>query len=138
YDVIDINFGCPAPRVLGRCRAGYLLGEPATALEMVARVIDAVGRERPVTLKMRRGLDDSRDSQVRFHRILDGALELGVSAVTVHGRTVEQKYRGRSDWDFLARVKRHVGSRLIFGSGDLFTAADCVAMLERTGVDGVT
>jgi nifR3 family TIM-barrel protein len=138
YDVIDINFGCPVKKVLNRCRGGYLLSEPATALEIVRRVLDAVGRDRPVTLKMRRGIDDSDESVRQFFTILDGALELGIAAVTVHGRTVDQRYVGRSDWSFLARVKKHVGGAVILGSGDLFTAFDCVNMMHETGVDGVT
>lgn len=138
YDVIDINFGCPVRKVLGRCRGGFLLSQPDTALEIVRRVYDAVGGSRPVTLKMRRGMDDSVDAERNFFEILDGAFEIGVSAVTVHGRTVEQRYVGPSQWSFLARVKRHVGDRIILGSGDLFTADACVRMLRETGVDGVT
>ena len=138
YDVIDINFGCPVRKVLGRCRGGYLLSQPATALEIVARVRDAVPTHVPVTLKMRRGLDDSAESLERFWTIFDGAFARGAAAITVHGRTVEQKYVGPSDWDFLAAVKRHAGDRTVIGSGDLFSASACVAMLERTGVDGVS
>jgi tRNA-dihydrouridine synthase len=101
-------------------------------------VRDAVPAEIPVTLKMRRGIDDSALSRDRFFEILDGAFEQGVAAVTVHGRTVEQKYVGPSNWTFLQEVKAHVGSRTILGSGDLFTADDCLRMLRQTGVDGVT
>jgi nifR3 family TIM-barrel protein len=138
YDVIDINFGCPVKKVLGRCRGGFLLSEPQTALHIVRRVFDAVGSVRPVTLKMRRGTDDSPQAERNFFAILDGALEIGVSAVTVHGRTVQQRYVGPSHWPFLAKVKRHVGEKSILGSGDLFSAADCVRMIQETGVDGVT
>jgi nifR3 family TIM-barrel protein len=138
YDVIDINFGCPVKKVLGRCRGGYLLGVPETALEIVARVRDAVPVHVPVTLKMRRGIDDTPHSADRFWTIFDGAFARGAAAITVHGRTVQQKYVGPSDWDFLAAVKRHAGDRTVIGSGDLFSAASCVAMLERTGVDGVS
>jgi len=138
YDIIDINFGCPVRKVLGRCRGGYLLGVPETALEIVARVRDAVGPRIPVTLKMRRGLDDSAGSEDRFWTIFEGAFARGVSAITVHGRTVEQRYAGPADWDFLARVKRRAGDRTVIGSGDLFSAAACLAMLRHTGVDGVS
>jgi len=138
YDIIDINFGCPVRKVLGRCRGGFLLSEPASALDIVRRVVEAVGGTRPVTVKMRRGMDDSTRSERNFFTILDGAFALGVSAVTVHGRSVQQRYVGPSDWLFLARVKRHVGDRVILGSGDLFTADDCVRMIRETGVDGVT
>jgi len=138
FDVIDINFGCPVKKVLGRCRGGYHLSQPEVALEIVRRTREAVPASIPVTLKMRRGIDDSPRSHDHFFAILDGAFAAGIAAVTVHGRTVEQRYVGPSRWEFLARVKRHVGSRTMLGSGDLFTAHDCLRMIEQTGVDGVT
>lgn len=138
YDIIDINFGCPVKKVLGRCRGGFLLSQPKTALDIVRRVVEAVGATHPVTLKMRRGMDDSAESERHFFEILDGAFALGVGAITVHGRTVKQRYIGPSRWEFLARVKRHVGDRVILGSGDLFDAEACVRMIRETGVDGVT
>ena len=138
YDLVDINFGCPVKKVLGRCRGGFLLGEPETALAIVKAVILSVSGRRPVTLKMRRGFDDSAESERAFFSILDGAFALGVAAVTVHGRTVEQRYIGPSSWAFLARVKRHAGSLTILGSGDLFTAEAVRCMMNETGVDGVT
>jgi nifR3 family TIM-barrel protein len=138
YDVIDINFGCPVRKVLGRCRGGFLLSQPATAIDIIRRVHGAVGSARPVTVKMRRGMDDRSASERDFFEILDGAFSIGVSAVTVHGRTVQQRYVGPSRWEFLSRVKRHVGDRVILGSGDLFSAEACVRMIRETGVDGVT
>lgn len=138
YDCIDINFGCPVKKVLGRCRGGYLLGVPETALEIVDRVREAVPPHLPVTLKMRRGIDDSKQSLDNFWTIFEGAFERGVAAITVHGRSVEQKYVGPSSWEFLASVKRQAGSRTVIGSGDLFSAGACVRMLEQTGVDGVS
>lgn len=74
FDCVDINFGCPVKKVLGRCRGGYLLGQPTTALEIVARVRDAIGPAIPVTLKMRRGLDDSPESGDRFWKSLTAHL----------------------------------------------------------------
>lgn len=138
YDVIDLNFGCPVPKVLGRCRGGYLLSTPDTALRMVDEVLQALGGDRPVTVKMRRGLDLSGDAERAFFTILDGAFARGVAAVTVHPRTVVQRYEGPSDWSFLARVKAHVGERTVLGSGDLFGPHDVLRMLDETGVDGVT
>ena len=137
YDTIDLNFGCPVRKVLGRCRGGFLLSQPQTAVEIVRRVRDTVPREIPVTVKMRRGMDSDDESERDFFHILDAAFESGVAAVTVHGRTVKQRYEGKSDWGFLARVKRHVGDRTVLGSGDLFTAEDIRRMLAETGVDGV-
>lgn len=138
FDVIDINFGCPVKKVLGRCRGGFLLSQPETALEIVARVREAVPPSVPVTVKMRRGMDDTAESGDKFYKILVGAFSLGIAAVTVHGRTVRQRYEGASSWDFLREVKQHVGRCIVLGSGDLFTAQDCMDMLVRTGVDGVT
>ncbi|MDA0970071.1 MAG: tRNA-dihydrouridine synthase [Planctomycetota bacterium] len=138
FDVIDINFGCPVKKVLGRCRGGFLLGVPETALEIVSRVREAVPAAIPVTLKMRRGIDDSAASTDKFWQIFEGAFAAGVAAITVHGRSVRQRYDGPSSWDFLREVKQAAGSRTIIGSGDLFSASACLAMLEQTGVDGVS
>jgi nifR3 family TIM-barrel protein len=138
FDVVDINFGCPVRKVLGKCRGGYLLSQVETALEIVGKVRDAVPPHVPVTLKMRRGLDDTAQSRDRFFQIFDGAFARGAAAITVHGRTVEQKYTGRASWDFLREVKAHAGSRIVLGSGDLFTPAACLEMIAQTGVDGVT
>ncbi len=138
FDIIDINFGCPVPKVLGRCRGGYLLGDPAHALSIVESVVQSCGGEVPVTVKMRRGIDASPEAEKNFFEILDGAFERGIDGVTVHGRSVVQRYEGPSDWSFLARVKRHLGDKILLGSGDLFTPYDVIRMLEETGVDGVT
>ncbi len=138
FDVIDINFGCPVKKVLGRCRGGFHLSQPATALEIVRRTRDIVPAHIPVTIKLRRGLDDSSRSRDHFFEILDGAFQLGIAAATVHGRTVKQRYVGPSDWSFLALLKRHYPDRTILGSGDLMSAADCLRMMQQTGVDGVT
>lgn len=138
YDAIDVNFGCPVKKVLGRCRGGFLLSDPPTAVEILRSVRDAVAGRAPLSLKMRRGMDDSEESERNFFAILDAAFELGFSAVTVHGRTVVQRYVGPSHWPFLERIKRHVGDGVILGSGDLFSAEDCRRMLEETGIDGVS
>lgn len=138
FDWIDINFGCPVKKVLGRCRGGYLLSQPKTALEIISRVRETLPAEIPLTLKMRRGMDDGPESLDNFYTIFDGAFARGVVAITVHGRTVRQRYEGRSSWAFLREVKGHAGSRVILGSGDLFTAQACLDMMAQTGVDGVT
>jgi nifR3 family TIM-barrel protein len=138
FDVVDINFGCPVKKVLGRQRGGYLLGQVDTALEIVSRVREVVPPHVPVTVKMRRGLDDSAESRDKFFRIFDGAYQRGAAAITVHGRTVQQRYIGPSRWEFLREVKRHAGNRVVLGSGDLFTPQACLDMIRQTGVDGVT
>lgn len=138
FDVIDINFGCPVKKVLGRCRGGFHLSQPEVAKEIIARVREAVPPGIPVTVKMRRGIDDSTESRDNFFDIFDAAYELGAAATTVHGRTVVQRYNGPSRWEFLKELKAHAGERVVLGSGDLFTAQDCLDMIAYTGVDGVT
>jgi tRNA-dihydrouridine synthase B len=138
FDCLDLNFGCPVRKVVSKCRGGHLLSDPDRALEIVARVRDAVPPQVPVTVKMRRGMDESDRSRDDFFTIFDGVFKRGAAAVTVHGRTVRQRYEGRSSWTFLDEVKQHAGDRTVLGSGDLFTAQDCLDMFAQTGVDGVT
>ena len=138
FDWIDLNFACPVKKVLGRHRGGYLLSQPEKALEIVGRLRDALPSRVPVTLKMRRGIDDTAQSRTQFFQIVDGAFALGAEAITVHGRTVRQRYEGRASWEFLREVKQHVGDKTVLGSGDLFTAQDCLRMMAQTGVDAVT
>ncbi len=138
FDVVDVNFGCPVNKVLGRCRGGYLLQHPDEALALVDAVVQSVQGDAPVTVKMRRGYDDSPESERAFFAIFDGVFARGAAAVTVHPRTVVQKYQGRSRWEFLRRVKEHAGERTVLGSGDLFSPFDAVAMMATTKVDGVT
>lgn len=138
FAVIDINFGCPVKKVLGRCRGGFHLSQPSVALEIIRRTRDIVPAQIPVTVKMRRGIDDTDRSRDQFFEILEGGIASGLAAATVHGRTVVQRYNGPSRWEFLSEVKRAFPQFTILGSGDLFTAEDCLRMLQETGVDGVT
>jgi tRNA-dihydrouridine synthase B len=138
FDVIDINFGCPVKKVLGRCRGGFHLSQPDVALEIIGRVRESVPAEIPVTVKMRRGLDDTAESRDNFYTIFDGAFERGVAAITVHGRTVKQRYIGPSNWNFLRELKQYAPHRTVLGSGDLFTPEACLDMMASTGVNGVT
>lgn len=138
FDVIDINFGCPVKKVLGRCRGGFHLGQPAVAREIIDRVRDAVPDGVPVTVKMRRGIDDTEQSRDQFFQILQHAFDHGISAVTIHGRTVHQRYNGPSNWNFLKKVRQQFPRNSLLGSGDLYSAEDCVRMIRETGVDGVT
>jgi tRNA-dihydrouridine synthase B len=137
FDAIDLNFACPVKKVLGRCRGGFLLSRPEIALEIVARVRDVLPENVPLTVKMRRGMDDSTHSLDNFYEIFDGAYRLGAAAITVHGRTVRQRYEGVSSWQFLNDIKRRAGHNVVIGSGDLFIARDCLNMFKQTGVDGV-
>ena len=136
FDWIDLNFACPVRKVLGRGRGGNLLCEPGRALRIVETVRQAI--DVPLSVKLRKAFDDTERARGDFMRILDGSIERGADAVTIHGRTVRQGYAGRSSWEFLAKVKECVGAFPVFGSGDLFTAEDCIRMMGETGVDGVT
>ena len=135
FDVIDLNFACPVRKVMGRCRGGYLLSDPEQALGILRAVRDVVPG--PLTLKLRRALDDSTQAADNFERIFSAAVELQFAAVAVHGRTVEQKYTGVADWNFLSDLKRRYPQMTLFGSGDVYTAADALNMYQQTGVDGV-
>lgn len=138
FAVIDINFGCPVKKVLGRCRGGFHLSQPEVALEIIRRTRDEVPEHIPVTVKMRRGMDDSSESYDNFYKIFEGGFAAGLAAATVHGRTVTQRYNGPSRWAFLKDLKSAHPDKVILGSGDLFTADDCLQMIQQTGVDGVT
>lgn len=138
FDWVDINFGCPVKKILGRHRGGFHLSQPENALAIVRSVRDTVPSHIPVSLKMRRGLEDSTESRDKFFQIFDGARKLGISVFTVHPRTVLQRYAGSSNWDFLTELRNYAPDCTILGSGDLFTPMDCVRMMETTGVNGVT
>lgn len=130
-DIIDINMGCPVPKVT-KCDAGarWLL-DPDKIYEMVSAVVDAV--EKPVTVKMRIGWDDKHIYAVENARAVERA---GGSAVSVHGRTREQMYTGKANWDIIRDVKQAVSIPVI-GNGDVFTPEDARRLLEHTGADGV-
>jgi tRNA-dihydrouridine synthase B len=136
FDVVDLNFACPVRKVVSRNRGGALMKDPRLALDIVRAVLEAVPG-RPVTLKLRRAFSEADESHDAFWAIARGAFEAGVEAICVHGRSVEQKYRGRADWEFLAAVKREFPGQTIIGSGDIHAPADALRMIEETGVDGV-
>ena len=137
FDWIDLNFACPVKKVLGRKRGGYLLSEPETALEMITLTRDALPDSVPLTIKLRKGYDDTPESEDNFYRLLEGAIAIGVDAVAVHGRTVLQRYTGVADWSFLKRVKSEFPNLVLLGCGDLFSAQTCVDRILSSGVDGV-
>ena len=134
FDVIDLNFACPVRKALKRRRGGFLMAEPDLAVEIARAVVQAV--DRPVGLKLRRKFNDA-DSDDAFWRIAEGAFDAGVSAVSVHARSVEAKYQGAADWAFLADVKRRFPDRTILGSGDVRTPQAALDALEQTRVDAV-
>ena len=135
FDVIDLNFACPVRKVVSKKRGGFMMSRPDIALETV-RLVRAAVPEKPVTLKLRRAFLEADAECAAFWEIIRGAFDLGVAAVAVHARSVDQKYQGRADWDFLKRVKAAFPDRTILGSGDVLTAADALRMIRDTGVDG--
>ncbi len=142
FDLIDVNFACPVRKVLGRGRGGYMMSDPDIAKAILNRLRRELPPEIPLTVKLRKGFDDSPESRDRFFRILDDAVQAGVCGVTLHGRTVRQRYEGVSDWDFVAEVKRYLVQRghtdiALVGSGDLFTAEICKQRMIESGVDGL-
>jgi tRNA-dihydrouridine synthase len=134
FDVIDLNFACPVRKALRRRRGGYLMSQPQQVLGIVRAVLAAA--DRPVTLKLRRRFA-ADDGDEAFWRIADGAFEAGAAAVCAHARSVEQKYAGPADWDFLREVKRRFAERTILASGDVLTPAAALEMLRVTGADAV-
>ena len=135
YDVIDLNFACPVKKIKNKARGGHMLMDVPRAVSIVKAVRDALPPEAVTTVSLRRGFDDSQESVERFEQIMQTIWSHGYSAVRVHARTVEQKYLGRSRWEFLRQVKQRWPDKTILGSGDVFTAEDAVRMLKETGVD---
>ncbi len=136
FDVIDLNFACPVKKVLARKRGGFLMTQPDLALEIV-RAVRAAVADRPLTLKLRRSFRESDRTCDAFWKISRGAFESGVDAIAVHSRSVDQKYQGKDDREFLKRVRLEFADRTIIGSGEVLSAADALRMIEETGVDGV-
>ncbi|MEM7261578.1 MAG: tRNA-dihydrouridine synthase [Planctomycetota bacterium] len=138
FDGIDVNLACPSKKKgKQREQGGNLLAQPDRAIAMLTAVRRAVPRELPTTVKLRRAFDDSREMRDTLDRIVDAAFKLGYAWVTVHGRTVEQRYEGLADWGAIRRlVERHPGSPIL-GSGDVYHAADIFRRLEEVGVAAV-
>ena len=134
-DVVDLNFACPVRKVLRRRRGGHMLRAPDTGIAVLRAVADAV--EVPWTVKLRRSFDQADRTHEVFWRIAESAFDAGAAAICVHGRSVEARYNGPADWEFLAEVKRRFPGETIIGSGDLHSADDGVRMLTQTGLDGI-
>ena len=135
FDIIDLNFACPAPKVLRRKRGGFQLNNPDLVLKTIKRVKDSV--KCPVSMKLRIGYDNSTESTEKFWEICERTHTEGIDAITIHGRTVIGKYRGKADWDIVSQVKQRFPDTIIFGSGDLMTPESIVDRLQTTGLDGV-
>ncbi len=129
--IIDINMGCPTPKIVKNGEGAALMRDPAKAARIVREVAGAVSV--PVTVKMRKGWDEGSVNAVEVAKRVE---EAGAKAVTVHGRTRVQFYSGRADWQIIAEVKKAVRVPVI-GNGDIWTPQDALAMLVETGCDGV-
>lgn len=134
YDVIDLNFACPVKKIKNKARGGHMLRDLERGKSILGAVRDAVPNA-TLTVSLRRGFDDSMQSEDQFWELLEFIFDNGCAAARVHGRTVEQKYLGQSRWEFLRRVKQRYPNKTILGSGDVFTAQDAVRMLNETKVD---
>ncbi len=135
FDIIDLNFACPAPKVLRRGRGGAMLTDPARIQEIYRRVRDSV--KCPVTMKLRIGHGNGDENRDKFWEICENAVADGIDGLVIHGRTVLEKYRGESNWEILAEVKRKFPQTTIVGSGDMFEAKTIVKRIKESGVDGV-
>lgn len=131
YDIIDVNMGCPVPKIVNNGEGSALMKQP----KLVEAILSAMVKKlhKPVTVKFRKGFNEELVNAVEIARIAEGC---GVSAVAVHGRTREQFYSGRADWEIIKQVKEAVKIPVI-GNGDIFTPEDAKRMIELTGCDGV-
>lgn len=130
FDILDINMGCPVPKVVNNGDGSALMKNPKLAGEIIEKTARAI--KKPVTVKIRKGFDENSINAVEMAHI---AQESGAAAVAVHGRTREQFYSGQADWDIIRQVKEAVSIPVI-GNGDIRTAEDVIAMERQTGCDG--
>ena len=130
FDVLDINMGCPVPKIVNNGEGSALMKNPLLAGEIIEKVSKAISK--PVTVKIRKGFDDEHVNAVEMAHVAE---ESGAAAVAVHGRTREQFYEGHADWDIIAKVKASVSIPVI-GNGDIVDGESAKKMLDETGVDG--
>ncbi|MCM1376068.1 MAG: tRNA dihydrouridine synthase DusB [Muribaculum sp.] len=131
FAVLDLNMGCPVPKVVNNGEGSALMKNPKLVAEILDKLVKAI--RKPVTVKIRKGFDEEHVNAVEIARIAEAC---GVAAVAVHGRTRQQYYSGRADWDVIAAVKDAVNIPVI-GNGDITDPLSAEAMLRHTGCDGV-
>ena len=131
YAFIDINMGCPVPKIVNNGEGSALMKNPKLVEEILTALVKKV--KKPVTVKFRKGFDDTCINAVEIAKIAESA---GVAAVAVHGRTREQYYSGKADWNIIREVKKAVKIPVI-GNGDVFTPQDAKRLVEETGCDGI-
>ena len=131
FDILDINMGCPVPKVVNNGEGSALLKNIPLAAEIIEKTVKAI--QKPVTVKFRKGFGNDDVQAVEMAKAAEAA---GAAAVVVHGRTREQYYSGKADWDIIGQVKQSVSIPVI-GNGDIFTPQDAKAMMEQTGCDGI-
>lgn len=130
FDILDINMGCPVPKVVNNGDGSALMKNPLLAGKIIEKTVKAI--QKPVTVKIRKGFDEEHINAVEMAHIAE---ESGAAAIAVHGRTREQYYSGKADWDIIRQVKESVKIPVI-GNGDLFSGADVMEMQKQTGCDG--